>query len=389
MNGPDRVRPAPVRPEPVRREPVRREPVRRGPVRLATPATLTVTAVPGIPAVRTGDDLAALVVRAADAAGLPLRDGDVVVVSSKVVSKAEGRSVPAPDAPARDAAVDAETVRLVAERDTPRGRTRIVQSRSAPVLAAAGVDGSNVDAGTALLLPADPDGSARALRARLTTLSGRRVGVLVTDTAGRPWRDGQTDLAVGAAGVRVVDDLRGTPDGSGALLEVTVRALADELAALADLVKGKADALPVAVVRGSVPLVTVEDGPGAAALLRPAASDWFRLGHVEAVRAALGAGALAPPSVLPASRADRMRRAVAVALAAEADPARWRVEPGEQAVVLAAGVAAGAGDPATLVALGALAQRVVSALWAEDLEAAVETTGGPAGPQVRVAVRTG
>jgi coenzyme F420-0:L-glutamate ligase / coenzyme F420-1:gamma-L-glutamate ligase len=384
VNGPDRVRPAPVRPEPVRREPVRREPVRPAP-----PVTLTVTAVPGIPAVRAGDDLAALVVRAADAAGLPLRDGDVVVVSSKVVSKAEGRSVPAPDARARDAAVDAETVRVVAERDTPRGRSRIVESRSGPVLAAAGVDASNVDAGTALLLPADPDGSARALRARLTTLSGRRVGVLVTDTAGRPWRDGQTDLAVGAAGVRVVDDLRGTPDGSGALLEVTVRALADELAALADLVKGKADALPVAVVRGSVPLVTVEDGPGAAALLRPAASDWFRLGHVEAVRAALGAGALAPPSVLPASRADRMRRAVAVALAAEADPARWRVEPGEQSVVLAADVATGPGDPATLVALGALAQRVVSALWAEDLGAAVETTGGPAGPQVRVVVRTG
>jgi coenzyme F420-0:L-glutamate ligase/coenzyme F420-1:gamma-L-glutamate ligase len=205
----------------------------------------------------------------------------------------------------REAAVTSQTVRVVAERVTPRGLTRVVESRSGPVLAAAGVDASNVAPGTVLLLPADPDASARALRARLAELTGARVGVVVSDTAGRAWRDGQVDIAIGAAGVAVAEDLRGAHDEHGRLLEVTVRALADEVASLGDLVKGKLAGVPVAVVRGLEALVDDDDGPGASALLRSGGEDWFRYGHVEAVRSALGV----PPVVEPvAARTRRPRR---------------------------------------------------------------------------------
>ncbi len=248
----------------------------------AEPTAVMALPVTGLPEIREGDDLAALI---AEAARPPLADGDIVVVSSKVVSKAEGRTM---YAASRDEAVRTQTLRVVAERVTPRGTTRIVASRSGPVLAAAGVDASNVDPGTVLLLPADPDASAARLREGLTARTGCRLAVLISDTAGRPWREGQVDLAVGAAALQVVDDLRGGADRYGNPLEATVRALADEIASLADLVKGKLDGVPVAVVRGLPALVTDSSAPGAASLLRPAAGDWFRYGHVEAVRTALG-----------------------------------------------------------------------------------------------------
>jgi coenzyme F420-0:L-glutamate ligase/coenzyme F420-1:gamma-L-glutamate ligase len=303
-------------------------------------ASLEAFGVAGMPEIRPGDDLGALIVAAvaagaaagaaaAAAAGGPAGDGitslvghrpcggygllngDIVVVSSKVISKSEGRLV---SAASREPAIDAETLRVVAERQTPRGVTRIVASRSGPVLAAAGVDASNVEPGTVLLLPADPDASARALRARLRALTGARVAVVVSDTAGRPWRDGQVDLAVGTAGLDVVDDLRGRADDRGQLLEATVRAVADELASLADLVKGKSDGVPVAVVRGLDSWVIEGDGPGAASLLRHGAGDWFRLGHVEAVRAALGG--TTQPHPMPLDHVEkRLRRALDVALA--------------------------------------------------------------------------
>lgn len=203
-----------------------------------------VWALPGVPEVQPGDDLVKLIAAAAAADGLPqLADGDVLLVTSKIVSKAEGRVVEATD---REAAIDRETVRVVARR----GTLRIVQNRQGLVMAAAGVDASNTPAGTVLLLPQDPDASARALRAGLRTELGVDVGVVISDTFGRPWRTGLTDVAIGAAGVRVLDDLRGGTDAYGNPLSATVVATADELAAAGDLVKGKAAGLPVAVVRG-------------------------------------------------------------------------------------------------------------------------------------------
>ncbi|WP_327355620.1 coenzyme F420-0:L-glutamate ligase [Streptomyces sp. NBC_01304] len=233
-----------------------------------------VWAVPGLPEIKTGDDLAKLIADAEPA----LADGDVVLVTSKIVSKAEGRIVAADD---REAAIDAETVRVVARR----GALRIVENRQGLVMAAAGVDASNTPAGTVLLLPEDPDGSARVIRDGLRDVLGVDVGVLVTDTFGRPWRNGLTDVAIGAAGVHVLDDLRGGLDAYGNPLSATVVATADELAAAGDLVKGKAGGLPVAVVRG-LPQVVGGDA-GAREMVRVAADDMFRLGTSEAVREAV------------------------------------------------------------------------------------------------------
>lgn len=203
-----------------------------------TSPSYRVWALPGLGEVRPGDDLAKLI----SATEPGLVDGDVLLVTSKIVSKAEGRVVAADD---REAAIDAETVRVVARR----GSLRIVENRQGLVMAAAGVDASNTPAGTVLLLPADPDASARAIREGLRETLGVDVGVIVTDTFGRPWRNGLTDVAIGAAGVRVLDDLRGGSDAHGNPLNATVVATADELAAAGDLVKGKAEGLPVAVVR--------------------------------------------------------------------------------------------------------------------------------------------
>ncbi|MFF1924867.1 coenzyme F420-0:L-glutamate ligase [Streptomyces sp. NPDC058221] len=235
-----------------------------------------VWALPGMPEVRAGDDLAKLI--AATEPGLA--DGDVLLVTSKIVSKAEGRIVEATD---REAAIDAETVRVVARR----GALRIVENRQGLVMAAAGVDASNTPAGTVLLLPEDPDASARAIREGLRDTLGVEVGVVVTDTFGRPWRSGLTDVAIGAAGVRVLDDLRGGTDAYGNPLSATVVATADELAAAGDLVKGKANGLPVAVVRGLGHVVDPASAEGARAMVRVAADDMFRLGTSEAVREAV------------------------------------------------------------------------------------------------------
>ncbi|MFJ4515748.1 coenzyme F420-0:L-glutamate ligase [Streptomyces sp. NPDC088816] len=235
-----------------------------------------VWAVPGLPEVAQGDDLAKLIAGAEPG----LADGDVLLVTSKIVSKAEGRLVHAAD---REAAIDAETVRVVARR----GPLRIVQNRQGHVMAAAGVDASNTPSGTVLLLPEDPDASARAIRDGLRDALGVTVGVLVTDTFGRPWRAGLTDVAIGAAGVRVLDDLRGGTDAHGNPLSATVVATADELAAAGDLVKGKAAGLPVAVVRGLRHVVAEQDGEGARGMVRDARDDMFRLGTSEAVREAV------------------------------------------------------------------------------------------------------
>jgi coenzyme F420-0:L-glutamate ligase / coenzyme F420-1:gamma-L-glutamate ligase len=232
-------------------------------------STVSITPVTGLPEVTSGADLARLI----EAADPGLADGDILVVTSKIVSKAEGRLIHAD----REQAIDAETVRVVARR----GPARIVETRHGLVLAAAGVDNSNTPPGTVALLPVDPDASARRLRKDLHGLLGVSVGVVITDTMGRPWRTGQTDAAIGAAGVAPARDYRGQLDTFGNLLEVTLVAVADEIAAAADLVKGKVNAVPAAVVRGLAELVTAEDGPGAAALIRPASEDMFRFGSTE------------------------------------------------------------------------------------------------------------
>ena len=243
-------------------------------------AAVTVLALGGIGEVRAGDDLAALLLAAleTDPAG-PLRDGDVLVVTSKVVSKSEGRRVPAER---REAEIRAAAVHTLARR----GPTRIVRDRNGLVLAAAGVDNSNVEPGEVLLLPLDPDASASRLRTALQERTGARVGVVVSDTLGRAWRVGQTDVAIGAAGVRTLEDYAGRRDPYGNDLHVTAVALADELAGAADLVKTKLAGRPVALVRGLAHLVD-DDAAPARSLTRPPAQDMFGHGSQEAVLAAL------------------------------------------------------------------------------------------------------
>jgi len=246
---------------------------------------LSVIAVNGIGEIGQDVDLAAIIGDALEANG-GVVDGDVIVVTSKVVSKAEGRIRHDSD---RESAIDEEAFGAVATR----GTTRIVRTRHGFVMAAAGVDASNTPDGTVLLLPLDPDASARALRAAWQERFGVRLGVIISDTFGRPWRDGLTDAAIGAAGVIVLDDHRGRRDAQGRTLEQTVTATADELSAAADLVKGKTSGRPAAIVRGSGAVLDLDDdGPGALAMVRPIDSDMFAvgtqearsLGHREAVR---------------------------------------------------------------------------------------------------------
>nr|WP_239028434.1 coenzyme F420-0:L-glutamate ligase [Pseudonocardia acidicola] len=282
----------------------------------AAPGGLQVLPVRGLPEFRPGDDLAAALTQAAPW----LADGDVVVVTSKVVSKVEGRLVPAPTDPEeRDALrrrlVDEQTERVLARR----GRTLIVASKLGLVQAAAGIDASNVRRDELALLPADPDASAERLRGALKVLLGVDVAVVVTDTMGRTWRVGQTDVAIGAAGMTVLHRYGGAVDGEGNELVVTEVALADEVAAAADLVKGKLGGLPVAVVRG---LATADDSSCARDLVRALDEDMFWLGTDEA----LARGRREAVLLRRSSRAfadepvdaAALRRAVGVALTAPA-----------------------------------------------------------------------
>lgn len=260
---------------------------------------MTCLPVDGVGEVLEGDDLAATFTAALGPDGLD--DGDVLVVTSKVISKAEGRLLRL----GKDAALADETIRVVARR----GPTSIVRTRHGLVLAGAGIDSSNTEVGTVLLLPLDPDASARRLRDRLRELTGRNVAVVVSDTAGRAWRHGQTDLAIGAAGIAVMHDYAGVEDHYGNELAVTAPAVADEMAAAADLVKGKLARRPGAVLRGLAAWVLPagRHGGGAGNLVREPDQDMFGFGSREAVVAALGAD--------PADRASFGRAAPAEELA--------------------------------------------------------------------------
>ncbi len=241
------------------------------------PGRVEVLPVAGLPEFRPGDDLAGAVAAAAPW----LHDDDVVVVTSKVLSKCEGRMVDAPTDPElRDALrrklIDGEAVRVLARK----GRTLITENALGLVQAAAGVDGSNVDSGELALLPIDPDGSALRLMQELRKRLDVRVGVVVTDTMGRAWRTGQTDVAIGAAGLTVLHAYAGEHDQHGNELIVTEIAVADEIAAAADLVKGKLTGVPIAVVRG---LTLNDDGSTARTLVRAGEEDLFRLGTEESI----------------------------------------------------------------------------------------------------------
>ena len=239
-------------------------------------SSLEIIALAGLPEVRSGDDVAELIALAVRRSGFELRDRDILVVTSKIVSKAEGR---ARAADTRAAAIAAETVRVVSRR----GDTVIAQTRHGFVMAAAGVDASNTETGTLLLLPEDPDASAAHIRKGLRDRLGLNVGVILSDTFGRPWRIGQTDLAIGMAGIRPAIDYRGQFDQHGNRLEVTHIAVSDEIAAAGDLVKGKLAGTPVAVVRGLSQYTLDEDGPGVAELVRLPAEDMFRYGSRDVV----------------------------------------------------------------------------------------------------------
>ncbi|HVB91667.1 MAG TPA: coenzyme F420-0:L-glutamate ligase [Acidimicrobiales bacterium] len=230
----------------------------------------------GIGEITPGTDLALMVVGAvapAHPGGPELRAGDVVVVTQKVVSKAEGRLVPIdPEDPAAKVAlVEQESARVVRRR----GDLIISETRHGFICANAGVDLSNVEAGTAALLPEDPDRSARRIRAGLRNALGVDVGVIVSDTFGRPWRRGVTDVAIGCAGIAAVIDLKGTLDANGRQLVATEICVADELASAADLVMGKDRGIPATIVRG-VPAPWLRPASVKAEIVRPPGEDLFR-----------------------------------------------------------------------------------------------------------------
>jgi coenzyme F420-0:L-glutamate ligase/coenzyme F420-1:gamma-L-glutamate ligase len=245
---------------------------------------IEVLPVEGMPEVREGDRLGELI-----AARSRIHDGDVLVVAQKAVSKAEGRvrrldevdPSPRARALAEDLGRDPALVHLVLEESRSVIRAErgvlIVETRSGWICANAGIDASNVPGeGAVTLLPADPDASARRIRAEVRARCGRSPAVLLSDSFGRPWRLGQSDVAIGCAGLAPLDDWRGRTDRTGRELSATVGAVADEIVAAADLARDKAAGLPAVLVRGLEHLVTAGDGPGAVAIQRPASDDLFR-----------------------------------------------------------------------------------------------------------------
>ena len=329
---------------------------------------VSVLAVTGLGEIRAGDDLGVLLAQALRP--LAPQDGDVLCISTKIVSKALGLRV---DAEHRDEAIRSAAVWTVARRLHTRVVTSVVQIPSGPVMAAAGVDSSNSPDGP-LLLPEDPDACARLLREQLVAALGVELGVLLTDTSSRVWRVGVGDIALGAAGVAALQDLRGGVDADGRQLTVTVRNLADELAAAADLVKGKSSGVPAALVRG-VPSATAADVP-ARELSRTGAEDWFRRPSLESVWVALGLSAEQEPiaRMSPEPAEERVLRALAVAAmprkgqARSTAVARLGTHPDGRPHIV---VDAAEDSPAALIYAATLAERIRTALGAESLSTAL------------------
>jgi coenzyme F420-0:L-glutamate ligase/coenzyme F420-1:gamma-L-glutamate ligase len=231
--------------------------------------TVSIHPIPGLPEVKVGDDLAAMLAAAIAAARLGPEPGDVLVVTHKVVSKAEGSVVAGGDDDDNRRAVEQESVEVLRRR----GDLIIARTRHGFICANAGVDRSNAAPGTAVLLPDQPDRSAHRLRTSLLRITGLDIPVVVTDTFGRPWRRGLVDVAIGVSGIEAIADLRGTVDSHGRILKATEIAIVDEIAAAADLVMGKATGVPAALIRG----LSATRGDGKAAhLIRPASEDLFR-----------------------------------------------------------------------------------------------------------------
>lgn len=303
---------------------------------------VVVRAVDHIPEISEGDDLSRLIAARLDG---PLRAYDVVVVTSKVISKAAGLVTTAD----RESLIDDATDRLVART----GNTRIVRTHAGLTMAAAGLDASNTKLGTVVSLPPDPDADAARLRASLMAQypEAARLGVVVTDTAGRAWRVGQTDIAIGCAGIWPAHSYAGERDGYGNELQVTAPAVADEIASAAELATGKLSGCPAAVVRGLDPdAFCADDGPGARALVRPESEDLFGLGAHEAVRQAVGASPGRPRGF-----ADLDADPVDVAVAA-VDPTVLTVEVVTSSLVVSP--TRGASRDKVLLAVGALQERV-------------------------------
>ncbi|BCJ44563.1 hypothetical protein GCM10010168_13760 [Actinoplanes ianthinogenes] len=325
---------------------------------------LEILPVEGIGDITAGDDLAALITSAAPW----LADGDVLVVTSKIVSKAEGRLVEVPaDGPERDEArvraLESETARVVARR----GPTTIVQTHHGFVMAAAGIDASNVDKTHLVLLPADPDASARRLRADLAA-RGLDVAVIISDTMGRAWRNGLTDVALGAAGIDALLDHRGEIDPYGNELNLTQMAVVDELSAAAELVKGKCDQVPVAVVRG-YPIRRTGADAGVSVLIRDAESDMFGLGTAEARAEGLREAAVLADATGPVAELRAVERALRLVsevltpgTGIEMSARRGAVDSADAVRLTPAG-----SEPADFARLGADAHRLRLALATEGV----------------------
>ncbi|MGL4173731.1 MAG: coenzyme F420-0:L-glutamate ligase [Actinomycetota bacterium] len=335
---------------------------------LTTTGSLTIIPIRGVPEVTAGAELGQVLHQAMSKSGITLTDGDIIVIASKVVSKARGFIHHIP----KEVVIQEKTRRVVSARRSGDDQLiAIVESEAGPVMAAAGVDTSNTPAGTVLSLPPKPDEEASAIRWSLRALGAPQVAIVISDTFGRPWRNGQVDLALGVAGMTPIDDLRGGEDAHGQSLSVTMRAIADELASAADLVKGKNRGYPAAVIRGLGQLVTAEEGPGAQAMIRLGASDQFRLGHVEAVRAALGHHPLAiePPATAWEGLTTRLLRAWQLAKTGAVEILHCDLLITDQQADQVS-FQTTALDPWTA---GLLTGRLLTAAWAEDLSLDVQS----------------
>ncbi|MGH3360268.1 MAG: coenzyme F420-0:L-glutamate ligase [Nocardioidaceae bacterium] len=341
-------------------------------------STVTLSPVPGLPEIGAGDDLAGLIAHHLDE---ELRAYDVVVVTSKVVSKAAGLVTVAE----REGLIDEAADRVVARK----GPTRVVRTWHGLTLAAAGLDASNTKPGTVVGLPADPDAEAAALRRRLAALQPRaagRIAVVITDTAGRAWRVGQTDMAIGVAGLRPLRSYAGTLDPYGNELRVTEPAVADEIASAAELAAGKVAGAPVVVVRGlEHTLFTAADGPGAAALIRDESEDLFGLGAHQAVSEAVRPGRERPRGFahLEAEVAD------VLAIALDRDDERpldvdVRDEPAGPVVVVTQAPDARPAD--AYIAFGALLERLRIIGRTYGLDVTHERSGDSAPLPARVTI---